>query len=210
METQIDFTEEIPNCYVLILPMRNGNSTNLTKASWTIERSYPTYEEWKLVTITCYNIVDGWEFLSYLWGMETINWCSCIKCKFKVLILPMRNGNTTLIPNSHFLCICSYPTYEEWKLDQPVQLNQNEMRSYPTYEEWKLGELRFINVSSSFSSYPTYEEWKLSIIILQVKTYYMFLSYLWGMETYFIKLIFCNIMSSYPTYEEWKHIYLIK
>ena len=31
----------------------------------------------------------------------------------------------------------SYPTYEEWKLAEPVSGEIRSSRSYPTYEEWK-------------------------------------------------------------------------
>ena len=34
--------------YVLILPMRNGNSHSLSKSNLSLFCSYPTYEEWKL------------------------------------------------------------------------------------------------------------------------------------------------------------------
>ena len=55
-----------------------------------------------------------------------------------VLILPMRNGNKKLLM---LLCLSfhrSYPTYEEWKLGCKVNsFLPSPIRSYPTYEEWK-------------------------------------------------------------------------
>ena len=55
------------------------------------------------------------KFLSYLWGMETQN--------------PWDN-----VP---FVHLCSYPTYEEWKLCIDGNIDDIWDCSYPTYEEWK-------------------------------------------------------------------------
>ena len=80
---------------VLILPMRNGNTCQLWKACHVCFRSYPTYEEWKLLSslVICFNPLA---FLSYLWGMETsITFC-WIFYNLIVLILPMRNGNSDI------------------------------------------------------------------------------------------------------------------
>jgi len=96
----------------------------------------------------------------------------------------MRNGNGIFLLTYPGRFLCSYPTYEEWKLYlQQAQLSvtrnvlilpmrngnpglneiiaMSKERSYPTYEEWKLklivGDLRGMDCS-----YPTYEEWKPS------------------------------------------------
>ena len=34
--------------------------------------------------------------------------------------------------------MCSYPTYEEWKLFKEDTVQTIILSSYPTYEEWKL------------------------------------------------------------------------
>ena len=54
-----------------------------------------------------------------------------------VLILPMRNGNYASFINSFVSFLCSYPTYEEWKLCLPPPKSSTIFCSYPTYEEWK-------------------------------------------------------------------------
>ena len=55
---------------------------------------------------------------------------------------------------------CSYPTYEEWKLNNNFFVSISlTNRSYPTYEEWKPWYLRY-KIDGKTSSYPTYEEWK--------------------------------------------------
>ena len=55
---------------VLILPMRNGNWNKINqKTEFTLDGSYPTYEEWKPDDVSVLNEM------------------------FEVLILPMRNGN---------------------------------------------------------------------------------------------------------------------
>jgi len=53
----------------------------------------------------------------------------------------------------------SYPTYEEWKLDEFFFSFYIHFCSYPTYEEWKLCNSVRCNLNI-FRSYPTYEEWK--------------------------------------------------
>ena len=77
---------------------------------------------------------------------------------------------------------CSYPTYEEWKLDSRNIAGELMAGSYPTYEEWKLN-LRNLSFIKTYCSYPTYEEWKLLHPSNPPK--------------------FCP-KRSYPTYEEWK------
>ena len=86
-----------------------------------------------------HNAVWNSLFLSYLWGMETLLLSTPRLLSLRVLILPMRNGNysgyfdgkniffvflsylwgmeTLREITLPFLCLlCSYPTYEEWKL----------------------------------------------------------------------------------------------
>jgi len=94
----------------------------------------------------------------------------------------------------------SYPTYEEWKLDEFYEFSKQEGRvlilpmrngnlsakteiitnlsSYPTYEEWKLFSEAQPIVHSMLCSYPTYEEWKLALISNLSATSSLFLSYL--------------------------------
>ena len=210
--------------------------------------SYPTYEEWK-PTYFCGNInadffvlilpmrngniysginmIANYQFLSYLWGMEThkdcTNWAGIW---FWVLILPMRNGNHLLSPTLLLL---------NFVLILPMR-NGNSRAINP-------------RVLISLGSYPTYEEWKQYSLFKKCTILSKFLSYLWGMETLlmpcklllpqyvlilpmrngnfslflelfkpFIVLILpmrngnsavtfilpSAVNSSYPTYEEWK------
>ena len=82
---------------------------------------------------------DSSKFLSYLWGMETLQ-LSCY----------------LLLHDT-----CSYPTYEEWKhIPHRFVNNFVLFRSYPTYEEWKLSGSPYISATCLACSYPTYEEWK--------------------------------------------------
>ena len=165
--------------------------------------SYPTYEEWKLNFVLFQKFVQkvlilpmrngnyctgfdncsaGIRFLSYLWGMETEIWYRWYKYE-----------------------LCSYPTYEEWKLCKSFCSSAVEICSYPTYEEWKHNYF-FVSTSSSswFLSYlwgmETITNTTINVTITEVlilpmrngNSYYreiiynyliMFLSYLWGMET---------------------------
>jgi hypothetical protein len=123
--------------------------------------SYPTYEEWKLY----------------------INFLLLLSLSFRVLILPMRNGNninSTGSSNIYHTYLCSYPTYEEWKY-KDSKYRQIFLRSYPTYEEWK--NFHFPHAAICLCSYPTYEEWNVSKFNEPVKKF---------------------LSGSYPTYEEWK------
>ena len=79
--------------FVLILPMRNGNYQKYIFVSvFLYLRSYPTYEEWKPFN-DWQTRKKIWKFLSYLWGMETLQ-----------------------IHHNNRRVLSSYPTYEEWKL----------------------------------------------------------------------------------------------
>ena len=114
--------------------------------------------------------------------METYKSTTVYLLSLSVLILPMRNGNKTSSGLHGFPApTCSYPTYEEWKLNKQNVLMSLKKRSYPTYEEWKRF-LFFFYLFPQICSYPTYEEWKLYVPE--------------GFGT--------ADCSSYPTYEEWK------
>jgi len=90
-------------------------SNNLVQPFRLSCRSYPTYEEWKLVFqglvlgttgVRSYPTYEEWKQVS-----------SNHSCAgFGVLILPMRNGNAFSPSFSHRYHVGSYPTYEEWKL----------------------------------------------------------------------------------------------
>jgi len=100
---------------VLTVPMRNGNTLTILKWSrphssyrtyeeWKrfgysvhamqLYCSYRTYEEWKLQHAR-YNIALVFEFLPYLWGMETLRQRRQYHREAFVLTVPMRNGNCT-------------------------------------------------------------------------------------------------------------------
>ena len=131
---------------VLILPMRNGNYKSIIipdfsygamflsylwgmetdrpsiKKNKEEECSYPTYEEWKPLSV-----------------------CFIILCNLSVLILPMRNGNSHPflldIPTPRrFL---SYLWGMETSKCRPYSYRTHRS-SYPTYEEWKLLTVLFL------------------------------------------------------------------
>jgi len=112
--------------FVLILPMRNGNSTPI-----------PPFNSLGL-------------FLSYLWGMETERVLTNLVGEDKVLILPMRNGNGNFLQLSWSCSFRSYPTYEEWKPFSDHLTFGFFACSYPTYEEWKLGKFFCLKPASSY------------------------------------------------------------
>ena len=216
METSNFFKVSISPSSVLILPMRNGNAKEYKFPFREKLGSYPTYEEWKHATFLAIASFSAFvlilpmrngnnsssdlfspmsSFLSYLWGMETLNSnTTSYWLKDKVLILPMRNGNLSLqnilLALHHPVLILpmrngnnsgmdkqfrqlrsSYPTYEEWKpLKDSISVLKH-ISSYPTYEEWKLYVLFCVQILQK-SSYPTYEEWKLKCDIVIFLTMY--------------------------------------
>jgi len=99
-----------------------------------------------------------------------------------VLTVPMRNGNCFSRFFIVFFAVCSYRTYEEWKLCWICLATCSIPCSYRTYEEWKLNYQVPYGVPSD-GSYRTYEEWKLSKTSRTSKGALPFLPYLWGMET---------------------------
>ena len=149
---------------VLILPMRNGNledevqNTVYTALVLILPMRNGNIPRAKISNLTH-------EFLSYLWGMETIMTLWNIywkRCEFLSYLWGME---TSLSPIVSFFSSCSYPTYEEWKPtasprfvktgcvlvlilpmrngNKTTKLNICKLKkgSYPTYEEWKLPSL---------------------------------------------------------------------
>jgi len=57
---------------------------------------------------------------------------------------------------------------------------------------------------SGLPFYPTYEEWKLNFFDWIGEKTISFLSYLWGMETWYRTIPYQSQSTFYPTYEEWK------
>ena len=102
-----------------------------------MEGSYPTYEEWKQMTLGIITYNNG-RFLSYLWGMETI------KKKKRIFAI---------------VYFSSYPTYEEWKHKSMFKLLK--CVSFLSYLWGMETPCIPIIFSLVFCSYPTYEEWKL-------------------------------------------------
>jgi len=122
---------------VLILPMRNGNKVHRLFSSPSLERSYPTYEEWKRQLHTRYGTISsrvlilpmrngnrkqaeglGLDALVLILPMRNGNRISYLdlRCRRElVLILPMRNGNRLSWDSEGLRSKSSYPTYEEWK-----------------------------------------------------------------------------------------------
>ena len=125
---------------------------------------------------------------------------------FLVLILPMRNGNLSLAFSiSELTPFSSYPTYEEWKLVSQL-INQIHY-----FHRVLILPMRNGNNSNGLSAYISYlflsYLWGMETIlsIIRISEKFRFLSYLWGMETHIFQPIFVFVqLSSYPTYEEWK------
>jgi len=70
------------------------------------------------------------------------------------------------------------------------RFHKAEASSYPTYEEWKQALVRFVFAAPCSCSYPTYEEWKPLIFCYCNNSTIKFLSYLWGMETFYVQIFY--------------------
>jgi len=91
----------------------------------------------------------------------------------------------------------SYRTYEEWKPSSCTSSVPIGNSSYRTYEEWKPIYLSYLT-SWSFGSYRTYEEWKLPDNFVSTADNWVFLPYLWGMETVMFFCVFCCVFRFLP------------
>ena len=167
--------------FVLILPMRNGN-TIIALLHLSPTFLFLSYL-WGMETILRKTtFVISIPFLSYLWGMETNRKRLLERYFVKVLILPMRNGNLLQLLPQPRERNCSYPTYEEWKLCQHT-INNNVIYKFLSYL-WGMETISEQEIIlHQLSSYPTYEEWKPTGTSIKMDSYRKFLSYLWGMET---------------------------
>ena len=164
---------------VLTVPMRNGNF-------------HPPQDR-----------VERLQFLPYLWGMETWMWESIARSLSPVLTVPMRNGNyDTYAPNGRVLEFLPYLWGMEtspWRcqiwprtLFLPYLWGMETICHFPTSFTQPLvltvpmrnGNETALTISrSKKGSYRTYEEWKPSYRPLRNQRPFMFLPYLWGMET---------------------------
>ena len=129
----------------------------------------------------CSVVTAVFQFLSYLWGMETCISYICAIRYYLVLILPMRNGNFISF-TPLFISFTSFLSYL-WGMETPY-LTPNNL------------------LDQEFLSYLWGMETSFSL--LSISALLKFLSYLWGMETLRIDQFLLHLSSSYPTYEEWK------
>ena len=147
--------------FVLILPMRNGNNSIISMILHIHSRSYPTYEEWKLVKASIHNF--------------TLN----------VLILPMRNGNT---PVSQILKIsCQFLSYL-WGME-----TYSDQIVTPSFLKVLILPMRNGNFDTSDTAFESnlvlilpMRNGNLYILFFNI-AYWPFLSYLWGMETRWLR-----------------------
>jgi len=102
---------------------------------------------------------------------------------YRVLTVPMRNGNPSMYERLHLRLFCSYRTYEEWKLTHKNQRLEKSKGSYRTYEEWKHD--NGFNVSECLDTFLPYL-WGMETsesCACRSTGHTSFLPYLWGMET---------------------------
>ncbi len=205
METGIVYaSSSYVNNPVLILPMRNGNKV------WSYQvllnsRSYPTYEEWKHISLIKKGLSFASSYPTYEeWKHFTLN---VLYQSFSVLILPMRNGNNELrievakqkevlilpMRNGNFITFKANKLWRFSVLILPMRNGNNLLlwwflkldSSSVLILPMRNGNTKITSERSDekwLRSYPTYEEWKQA----------------------YKKEVWEWRLSSYPTYEEWK------
>ena len=146
-------------CFVLILPMRNGNHHRYHNTAQTNHSSYPTYEEWKPTPIFFRNSLET-PFLSYLWGMETCQW----KPRVPVLMVFLSYlwGMETRLGVWRIHYYTRFLSYL-WGMETKFIGGDGGCLSKFLSYLWGM-ETSFITKTILYflSSYPTYEEWKPS------------------------------------------------
>jgi len=127
------------------------------------------------ISMTC----SFFAFLPYLWGMETIFCVLCTPCP-----------------------LCSYRTYEEWKLKcRRTFLHRIQFLPYL----WGMETVYITHdFTCGFSSYRTYEEWKLKVRLQSKKRLPQVLTVPMRNGNVIQMLFISGSWSSYRTYEEWK------
>jgi len=149
--------------WVLILPMRNGNSySNVSSFICSMFLSYLWGMETSLyLSPECASTL----FLSYLWGMETQVFSLFLAKILIVLILPMRNGNFFHFTSSFFL-IFMFLSYL-WGMETAISHTDAKMTLLFLSYLWGMETpLASVSLSHLPRSYPTYEEWKLWLFLM--------------------------------------------
>ena len=100
-------------------------------------------------------------FVSYLWGIETMNTIQKISLTQSSL----------------------YRTYEELKLDSNRSLSFMPLRLYRTYEELKLRMGSLLSPSGASVCIVPMRNWNSIIESVDIGAVQSFVSYLWGIET---------------------------
>jgi len=124
-----------------------------------------------------------------------------------VLTVPMRNGNFLVASFGSTVASSSYRTYEEWKQELKIHPRYLLQGSYRTYEEWKLYDKKLCHGVWLASSYRTYEEWKRLFTPLLVSTSPVLTVPMRNGNWSTTELLWPCLYSSYRTYEEWKRHY---
>jgi len=110
---------------------------------------------------------DKKEFLSYLWGIETIQCLYHLSVYGQVFIVPMRNWNKNIHTIKATIHHCFYRTYEELK-------REDERKCIPSPSPVFIVPMRNWNFLVN-----------ISFALFSLK----FLSYLWGIETTLFNLL---------------------
>jgi len=148
--------------------------------------------------IYCNGRYGGVKFLPYLWGMETICFACDFYLRFLVLTVPMRNGNVACTAKANDMTQCSYRTYEEWKLSH---LAKSSSTSSVLTVPMRNGNSHISNNQpANFLFLPYLWGMETRVFVPVYDFILWFLPYLWGMETSLPAIAIVTILSKFLPY----------
>ncbi len=145
-------------------------------------------------------------FLQYLWGIETLIISSAWENIVRVFTVPMRNWNYSLLLFYSNILQGFYSTYEKLKPKYLLDLKKKYPKVFTVpMRNWNF-DTPWIDKVRYCRFYSTYEELKPRRYEKMKLRKFLFLQYLWGIETWHISnLYFFTLICFYSTYEELKH-----
>ena len=172
--------------WVCILPMRDWNQELYEMIEGTDSVCILPMRDWNLQAARD-RLIANRVFVSYLWGIETyvpiFHFCLG---KNPVCILPMRDWNCGYkVGNKWFLSVCILPM-RDWNTVHKAKRSLESGGLYLTYEGLK-PKIDSVATKLDIGLYLTYEGLKPAYRSLKAVKLVPFVSYLWGIETIFMK-----------------------
>ena len=148
---------------VCIVPMRNWNPFQSFNQHFNTFRLYRTYEELKLMTIIPFRYSEAYKFVSYLWGIETLQTLQMLVSPRHGFVSYLWGIETTQFSRRRRSLQRRFVSYL-WGIETPSKM----LSFWPTL----------------YRLYRTYEELKQPLPVMDCRNIAEFVSYLWGIETW--------------------------